>query len=242
MSIKMKFCAGAVTLVIGAGSAIAGGYTPPLADTPVAAPVALPDAAVNWSGGYAGLSAGYIFGGDDKVGISDPDDDLVGAPGSTDIKGASYGLHVGYRWQREMRGRQIVYGPELSYEGSSADAGFSANGVNASSELSNLIALRFKTGVLNAAQDTLFYGSVGAMRGEFDYVVDGAGMDYDDSFKENAWTVGLGVERRITDRVSVFGEWEYRGFGKTTLTDSAGYHTEATPEHHAVKLGVNFNF
>ena len=53
---------------------------------------------------------------------------------------------------------------------------------------------------------------------------------------------GLGAERRLSERMSIFGEWEFRGFGKTTLTDANGFMTEATPEHHHVKLGVNFSF
>ncbi|SNT75016.1 outer membrane protein [Paracoccus seriniphilus] len=227
-------------LVAATGVASAGGYTVPVVAEPVIAPVAAPVA--DWAGAYGGLSAGYVFGGDDRVGIHDPSDALLATPGSADLSGATYGVHLGYRWQREFRGRQIVYGPELAYEGSSADDSFDTGSASAESQLDNLIALRFKTGILNEAQNTMFYGIIGAMRGEFDYQVEGAGMDYDDSFDTNAWTVGLGVERMINDRVSVFGEWEYRDFGRTTLTDAAGYSTEATPEHHVVKMGVNFSF
>ena len=53
---------------------------------------------------------------------------------------------------------------------------------------------------------------------------------------------GLGVERKVTDRWSVFGEYEYRGFDKKKVTDANGFTSEATPEHHSVKLGVNFSF
>ncbi|MDB6179741.1 outer membrane beta-barrel protein, partial [Paracoccus sp. Z330] len=190
---------------------------------PVVAPVAQPS--FDWAGAYGGLSVGYAFGGDDRVGIHNPDGDLLGTPGSNDISGATYGVHLGYRWQREFRGRQFVYGPELAYEGASADGSFSTDSASGSSEIDNLISLRFKSGILNEAQNTLFYGIIGAMRGEFDYAVEGAGMDYNDSYDADAWTVGLGVERMVNERVSLFGEWEYRDFGRDTLTDDAGFST-----------------
>lgn len=230
-------------LLAASGAAVAGGYTAPVEAEPIVAPVVpVSEPVADWAGAYGGLSVGYAFGSDDRVGVTDPDGALVGTPGGVDISGATYGVHLGYRWQREYRGRQFVYGPELAYEGASADDSFDTDSASASSQIDNLIALRFKSGILNEAQNTLFYGIIGAMRGEFDYRVEGLGMDYDDSFDADAWTVGLGVERMVNDRISLFGEWEYRDYGRTTLTDDNGFSTDATPENHVVKMGVNFNF
>ncbi|RNI19731.1 autotransporter outer membrane beta-barrel domain-containing protein [Paracoccus pantotrophus] len=78
--------------------------------------------------------------------------------------------------------------------------------------------------------------------GKFDYAVDGAGMSYADDFTDSAWTVGLGIERKINERVSLFGEWEFRQFGKSTLSDAAAYSTRATPEHHHIRAGMNIQF
>ncbi len=234
-------CAGSA---VAASGALAGGYVAPVAPvTDVAiipAPVAPPVA--DWSGAYVGGSLGYVFGSDDRVGVSDPADNLIAAPGSVDLSGATIGLHGGYRWQRAMGGRQIVFGPELSVQTSKVDDEFDNGSFAARSEMKQLVALRFKTGVLNAAGNTLFYGQLGAARGDFDYKVQGAGMDYDDGFKANALMAGLGVERKVTDRWSIFGEYEYRGFDKKKVTDANGFTSEATPEHHSVKLGVNFSF
>ncbi|TRW96048.1 porin family protein [Paracoccus sp. M683] len=223
-----------------APAAFAGGYVAPVEPAPIVAPEV--QTATPWGGAYAGLGLGYAFGADDVLGISDPSDSIIASPGSVDIKGVTYGLHLGYRWQTTMAGRQIVIGPELSYETGGADASLDNAGVTASTEMDNFIALRVKTGVLNSAGNTLFYGIAGYGRGEFDYAVNGAGMVYEGTYKDNAWILGLGAERKVSDRMSVFGEWEFRGFGKTTLTDAGGYMTEATPEHHHLKLGVNFSF
>lgn len=229
----------AAALIMLAPAAFAGGYVAPVVPTPVDIPVAQP---APWAGAYGGLGLGYTFGGDDVVGISDPTDTVIASPDSVDIKGVNGSLHLGYRWQTAMRGRQVVIGPELSYEKSNADASFNTNGVEASSEMDNFIALRVKTGVVTSSGNSLIYGIAGIGRGDFNYAVSGAGMDYDGSFKDNAWILGLGAERRVSDRMSIFGEWEFRGFGKTKLSDDGDYSTRATPEHHNVKLGVNFRF
>lgn len=237
---KNRIAATAVVLLTPAAT-LAGGYTAPV--EPIAPIVATNvQTAAPWAGAYAGLGVGYAFGADDNVGISDSTDTLIASPGELDIKGVTYGLHLGYRWQTEVRGRQVVIGPELSYETGSADASFVNGTRSGETEMDNFIALRVKTGVLNNSGNTLFYGIAGYGRGEFNYAVEGNGMSYDGSYKDNAWILGLGAERKVTDRMSIFGEWEFRGFGKTTLTDAGGFMTEATPEHHHVKLGVNFSF
>ncbi|WP_313352858.1 outer membrane protein [Paracoccus sp. (in: a-proteobacteria)] len=224
------------------GAASAGGYTVPVIEAPVVVPEVTPVPAFNWQGVYAGGAIGYSFNGDDRVGITPPDNGTVYTPGSVDISGMSWSLYLGYRWQREAQGRQIVFGPELAYEGGNASDSFDSNGVSASSELDRLLSLRWKTGLLNEAQDTLFYGTIGYAHGKFDYSVDGAGMDYRGDFTDNAWTVGLGIEKKLNERVSLFGEWEFRQFGKTVLSDAAGYTTRATPEHHNIRIGVNISF
>lgn len=237
----LPLCAAGLTMAV-AGAASAGGYTPPVSDTAVVPPVVAEAPLYNWAGGYVGGFVGGVFGGDDDVGISDPSDTLLGTPGSLGLSGAVYGLQAGYRWQRQVQGRTIVFGPELSYAWSNASDSFDNGGTSASTEMNDFYALRFKTGVLNAAQTTMFYGSLGYGRGDFDYEVSGLGMDYNGSYGDDAWLVGLGLEHKMTERMSLFGEWEYLGFGKETLTDGAGYSTEATPRQSTLKVGVNFSF
>lgn len=230
-------------LFAGTLAAVAGGYIAPIVETPVIIAAQGPQTvARNWEGLYVGGALGYATGADDRVGVTPPGGGRVSSLGSLDVQGVTYALHAGYRWQREVKGRQVVTGPELAYEGSSADDSFSRRGENASSELKRLLSLRWKTGMLNRAGDTLFYGTVGFARGKFDYSVEAAGMAYKGDFNDNAWTAGLGIERRLNERVSVFGEWEFRQFGKTTLRDTTGYETRATPEHHHIRVGANIRF
>ncbi|WP_183588916.1 hypothetical protein [Paracoccus pantotrophus] len=147
-------------LCAGLGTASAGGYIAPVIAPVIKAPRVDP-AIRNWEGLYLGGAIGYAFGADDRVGITPPGGGLVHTPGAVDISGMTWSLHLGYRWQREARGRQVVMGPELVYEGGNARDSLGSNGASASSELDRLLSLRWKTGLLNKAQDTLFYGTIG---------------------------------------------------------------------------------
>ncbi|AUH33412.1 outer membrane protein [Paracoccus tegillarcae] len=230
-----------VALTLMAPAAFAGGYVAPVVPGPV---IVAPEVQTqsSWAGAYGGVALGYAFGSDDRVGVRAPTGGPAITRDSADISGIDYGVQLGYRWQTQMSGRQIVIGPELSYEKSSADASFDTDGVTATSEMDTFMALRVKAGVLTGAGDSMIYGIAGVGRGDFNYTVVGDGMDYAGSYSDNAWILGLGAERKVSERMSVFGEWEFRGTGKTALTDDAGYVTQATPEHHHLKVGVNFSF
>lgn len=238
----------ALGILSGASGALAGGYIAPVVDPVVTAPVVEATPASDWAGGYAGGSIGYSFGGDDEIGL----DRYVGDTrterntnlGQADIKGVTAGLHAGYRWQRD----NWVFGPELWVEGGSVDGSdsFLLDGESAEleSSLNYAVGLQFKTGYVVNPQ-TLVYGTAGAAYGDFDYELDRASGSETVSFEETGFTLGLGVERKLRDNLSVFAEWQYRNFGATDVEFEDGTGTlvsGATPEHHNVKLGVNFSF
>lgn len=213
--------------------------------------------ASDWSGAYAGGSIGYAFGGDDEVGFDYFEDgEMWGRDtdiGDLEVSGANAGLHVGYRWQRN----KWVLGPELTIEGGNISDEFSATEIDedgevftgaVESELNYVIGLRMKAGYIVNPR-TLVYGTAGFVRGDFDYTVSGSAEDLSVSTTEgytaNGYSLGAGVERKLSDRMSMFAEWQYRNFGKEDVTfgtraESAV--TRATPEHHNLKLGLNFRF
>lgn len=235
-----SFLAGCALAAILASGAQAGGLAVTLDSVP--APAAGVAPAQDWTGGYAGGSVGTIFAADDRVGVTDPGGALISTPGSVDITGLSWGLHAGYRWQRGAGAWQVVYGPEFSIQKSNAREAFDNGSLASESQMDRFTALRFKAGVLTASGHTLFYGQTGVARGTFDYLVEGAGMSHDGDYSDDAWLLGAGVERRVSRHWSIVGEYEYRGFDKVRLTDENGFRTDATPDHHSLKLGLNFNF
>ncbi|UFS63946.1 outer membrane beta-barrel protein [Paracoccus denitrificans] len=250
--VKASLTAGAVaSLALGTAlAANAGGYTPPVVDTDVTAPVVESAPVGDWAGAYAGLTLGYAFGGDDRVGFTEVDTGTyLGDAGKLELGGANAGLHVGYRWQRD----RWVFGPELSFEAGNIKDTITfdnqlGGSTDVSSKIRNVLALRLKTGYA-LRPDLLLYGIAGIARADVEYKVagtDGSGGSMSESrdFKSNGYIVGLGVERKLSDRMSVTGEYEYANFGKTTRTFEVdgGVSTQATPDYHNVKLGLNFKF
>ncbi|RCW79924.1 outer membrane protein [Paracoccus lutimaris] len=239
-ALRSKALVAATLSLATTATAFAGGYAAPVVD-PVVAPI-VESAPADWQGGYAGLTLGYAFNGDDEVGIDQPPRGSgAGTPDELTLSGANAGLRVGYRWQRD----RWVFGPELGYEGGDIKDDFSTAGYDAESKIKNVLALRFKTGyVLN--NGVMLYGIVGAARAKIDYKVEGDGehgaIDLNDDYSENGYIVGFGAEKMLTERLSLTGEYEYANFGKKTLSDDADVATRATPKYHNVKVGLNFKF
>ncbi len=231
----------ATSLSLGAAlAANAGGYTSPVVD-PVVAPIVEP-APADWQGGYAGLTLGYAFNGEDEVGIDQPPrGNGAGTPDELKLSGANAGIRVGYRWQRD----NWVFGPELGYEGGSIKDDFSTAGYEAESKIKNVLALRFKAGYA-MSNGVMVYGIVGAARAKIDYKVEGTGehgaINLNDDYSENGYIVGLGAEKMLNERLSLTGEYEYANFGKKTLADANDVATRATPKYHNIKVGLNFKF
>ena len=199
-----------------------------------------------WQGGYVGGTIGMAGLGDDRIGIRDNGVMALRNMGTLEPSGLNYGIRAGYRIQRVVRSRSVVFGAELGLEGGDIGDEVSGGGYDANFEVDKVLALRFKTGVLNQAQDTLFYGIAGIARGDFNMQLTGNGaagpVAIDQDFSNNGYILGLGVERKLTEKWSVTGEWEYANFGRTTTSDAAGKSTETTPDWHNIKLGVNFSF
>lgn len=233
-----------------APAAFAGGYVAPVEPAPIVAPVT--QAPAPWAGAYVGGSVGYSFGADDEIGLELFEDSTpqAFAPGlgNVDISGPTAGLHVGYRWQRQ----RWVFGPELGIEFGNVDdkdeLAFrgTPTGVTAKTEMNHILSLRMKAGYL-VDDRTMIFGTAGVVKGDFDYTLTDGTDKLKESDSPTGYSVGLGVERKMTDRLSLTAEWEYRNFGKTDIDFDEGIpgeflRTEATPEHHNVKLGLNFSF
>lgn len=240
---RIAALAGFVTFA--AAAAQAGGYVPPVVEPAPVAPVVVAPVGA-WQGGYGGLTLGYAFSGKDEVGIDTPTG--VTTPGKLELSGANAGLRLGYRWQKD----RWVFGPELGYEAGniedSVSFGDDTISTEVTSKVKNVLALRMKTGYA-VRPDLLVYGIAGIARADIEYKVDvdtaGTSESQNRDFKENGFVVGLGVEKQLTERMSLTGEYEYAQFGKTDRTftiDGKSATTEATPKYHNVKVGLNFKF
>lgn len=230
----MKFVlVSTAALALSAAAASAGGFTT-TPDPVVVEPVAPVIAPGNWQGGYGGVSLGYAFGGDDGFGLNPGDGSGIPRLGDLETGGINGGLHVGYRWQRD----RWVIGPELSVMGGNIEDDFtSAGGLDVESKVNHVIALKLKTGY-EVQPNMLVYGTAGVARGDFTYTVDDEDFDFD----SNGYVFGLGVERMVSDRMSVFGEIERNQFDKEEVDLGGGFSTSASPSFNNVKVGLNFKF
>ena len=117
-------------------------------------------------------------------------------------------------------------------------------GIDVESSVNYIAGLQFKTGY-SVDPQTLVYGTAGVVHGDFDYKLGGSDDSITESYSETGYSLGLGVERKLRDNLSIFAEWQYRNFGEIDVEFEDGTSTlvsGATPEHHHVKLGVNFSF
>ena len=239
----------AASLTLGTAlTATAGGFTPPVVDAGVVAPI-VETASSDWQGAYGGLTLGYAFNGKDEVGFSGSTGN-EGDLGTLELNGVNGGLRVGYRWQRG----NWVFGPELAFDfGSIKDdvgapltlSGGVAADMEGESKIKNVASLVMKGGYL-VKPDLLLFTKAGVARADIDYKLSGVDEDGDTfggsaGFKKTGYVVGFGLEKRVSEKLSVSGEYEYANFGKETL-DFDNLETEATPKYNNIKIGVNYRF
>lgn len=224
---RSSLVAASAVFLLSVPAAYAGGYIAPVVDVEPAPVVAAPVG--DWQGAYAGITLGYAFGGDDDIGARPPGVDI----GSAELSGANAGLRLGYRWQRD----RWVVGPEIAYVAGDINDSFDFAGGDFESEVDSLLGVRLKTGYL-VRPDTLVYGIAGWQQGDFTYNVSGNEIEYD----AEGYVLGLGVERTLTERMSITGEYEFSDFGSTDVEIAPGVTSVATPKHSNVKVGLNFRF
>ena len=196
-----------------------------------------------WQGLYAGLHGGYGWGETDfSCFIVSPG--FVSGPctppdGSYDTDGVLAGAQIGYNWN--LAGFLVGLESDISFSAIEGDAFF--GGKKPTSELDWLATLRARAGVF-VTDHVLIYGTGGVAWG-----------DWEDSFVptetrntwsnwQTGWTVGGGVETKVTEWVSIKAEYLYVDFGDDThtWTDTVGDASgTATFDHqiHTVRVGLN---
>ncbi|PRH89653.1 porin family protein [Labrys okinawensis] len=229
---KMRMSA-AVTALILTSTAAFGADLAPSSVEPVP-PAALP---FSWTGFYAGANIGYAFGGDDRVGVHYPN--YIGDIGKASGKGILGGLQAGYNYQLD----NIVIGLEADIQGSQIKdsvtgsvAGIPGKG---QSDVKWYGTLRPRIGY--AFDRFLIYATGGLAYGNIDYKLNYDGVSIKDSSTKLGWTAGAGVEYAFTDNLSGRLEYQYVDFGGYRV-GNANLSTKATPDFHAVRVGLNYKF
>lgn len=193
----MKLVFATVAAALAGTTAFAGGYTPPVVEQPVIAPVEAPvDTGSDWTGGYVGLQYGQGDLDTDYPAETLPNGTVEPAESATfDLD--AYGVHGGYLYDLG----QFVVGGELDYnklafddvEGATIDDG-------------DLWRLRGRAGY--DLGRWLPYASLGM-----------AHMSVGD-VSENGVSYGLGVDFKVTEKFTVGAEYSWQSWSDLDNVDN----------------------
>jgi len=215
-----KILVSAAALLLLGGAALA-------ADLPAyePAPTIAPPPAFSWTGFYAGLDAGWAWG-DAELAIGNPDDEEF------DVDGWLVGAFAGYNYQFSS----LVIGLEADIEGTGIDGDGSDDDLgDFDADVNVHGSLRGRLGY--AAGRFLPYVTGGLAAASVDADSDARG---DDSSTEWGWTVGVGADVAVTDRVFVRGEYRYSDFADFDNDDDSAEIQDLRT--HAVRVGVGVKF
>lgn len=187
-----------------------------------AAPIAGSAPIYIWSGPYAGAFIGYSAQTFDQTnGARFDGDGLVG------------GIYGGYNWQAD----RLVYGLEADIGASGVEAGGfdRAAGLPLDTETNVFGSLRGRVGV--AVDPFMVFATAGAAASDQTLKLGPA----EDTNTHLGYTVGAGVEAKITDRIDTRLEYRYSDFGSKTYdlgtaTTSSGF------DEHSVRAGIALKF
>jgi outer membrane immunogenic protein len=210
--------AATLALVMGATSVRAADAIyeePPAPSAPIETlPVA------SWTGPYAGITAGYGFGGD-------ADDTTAGNSIGTD--GFLGGAFLGYNVEL---GNGMVAGVE-------GDVGYSGvKGTNAGTEVKSGVdgSLRARLGY-TISPDILLYGTAGGAAKRTSVTEGGI----KDSETQLGWTAGAGTDIKFTEQLFGRVEYRYTDYGKDTFTTGSGARDVSSTDHR-IQFGVGVHF
>lgn len=176
-----------------------------------------------WTGPYAGLQFGYGFGGR----VNSP---ALGGGTINNTDGWFGGAFLGYNLQNDM----FVYGAEadLNY---SRFSGSNANGDTSRSGLEG--SLRARAGVA-ITDDILIYGTGGIAAQRLTVNPATAPADTQAMI---GWTVGAGMDARLTDQVFGRVEYRYTDYGNRNF-NFGGATSSVNDRNHRVGVGIGVKF
>jgi outer membrane immunogenic protein len=220
-----------------------------------AAPTVVASESIDWSGFYAGFSVGYGLGNVDAVDLQAfPDGD--GAEfGTIAPEGFTGGVQAGVNVQHGS----MVFGIEAGLGGAdySGESEETIDGVatTASTSVDWYGTLGARAGV--AVGPALIYGTAGLAAGGLHGTIEAIGPGDEYGLLETSedaalgYTVGAGVEYKVSDQVSLVGAYQFVHLGQDvtgTVEDSFGNDLGIEPSStvnagvHNFKVGLNYHF
>lgn len=229
-----KLTTATAALLLSTGTALAGTMYEPTPEPPVYVPQA---PAHDWTGGYVGLFGGVATGSNfwAERGVdaeSDPDN----------WSGTPWGVMLGYNVQRD----NMVFGGEFDYTGgtlraastTSADFGCGVGG-ECVTQVDRMMSLRARVGI--ARDRTVIFGSAGVAVGRVTGTT-GGGATVHGQETRTGWAASAGIERAMSDRFSVRGEYIHTNLGRTELPNDCFMDCFTDVSFGVFRIGGAFNF
>lgn len=219
---------------------------------------------MDWSGFYAGVHAGYGWGDfdyDARISEIVVDGDAVNIGNGGDADGFFAGVQAGFNWQIDALVLGIEGDVSKSWIGSDENVGFTDFGPNLTdgtlrteTDLDWFGTLRLRAGFL-ATDAMLIYATGGLAWGNVDSHVR---VDFDDdgvtdvsggdSETRMGWTLGGGLEYKVSQVVSVKAEYLYVDLGDENVInrdffdDTLRANADNDVSFHTIRAGLNFHF
>jgi len=197
--------------------AMAGGDIAPVAPAPMD----------SWSGFYVGAQVGYIWG--------DADTEFDGEETiSQDVDGFAGGLYAGYNW---LLDNNVLIGVEGDINWVNADDKKSGDAYEVSFEENWEASLRLRLGMV--IDDTWMPYITGGVAWAD---IDAAYEDRRTSETMTGWTIGAGVEYKITENFHAKLEYRYADYGDFSKSWNNFPDTKTDFKSSKVYLGVSYRF
>lgn len=223
-----KLSIAVLAVALSSSTAMAGGYTEPVAEVVIAAPY-------NWSGFYAGLSLAPVMG------------DIVwetSAGGTSlpgDYSGQLLGASLGYNRQS---GRMVygIVGDVTAGEVNAVSAtgpGFNCTLTGCETAISEYMSLRAKLGL--ARDRTLFFATAGfASAHLLATSAGGTTVHGDDTLQ--GWVASIGIEQAISDRLSLSAEYMHTDLGQLDIPTLCSPDCSADVAFGGLRVGINLRW
>lgn len=202
-----------------------------IVDEPAAAPVVASD--TSWDGFYLGANVGYGWAEAESDGFG-PTTDTI------DLDGFTVGGQIGYNFT--LSGN-VVLGLEgdLNWTNLEGSVAFPDDGNYEANETIDWTGA--VTGKIGLALDSVmpyFLGGVAFAHNTLSYYDN----DLDAQISEESqthigYTVGLGLAAKVSDSVSVFGEYRFSDYGSKEYGTDTG---DVSLTSNTIRAGVNFHF
>jgi outer membrane immunogenic protein len=183
----------------------------------------------DWTGFYAGIHGGYLWGDIENANSSF---------GDFSIDGALFGAQAGAAVQNGM----FVFGAEADIAISGAEGGFISCCAGQEGLVADLEWLATLRGTAGVAFDKVYvYATGGVAIAGVDFSVNNFGIMSNVSDTWTGWTAGAGGNLRLSERVSANAQYLYLDLGDSTVPTGWSSPFNYSMTGHVMRVGINIH-